>query len=60
MTGFITRRLSNFPPVEQELVLREVEGIFGPILFSLGPSFPVGLSLKVLRFRLQEIFIGPR
>ena len=45
MTGFITRRLSNFPVVEQELVLREVEGILDPIFFLFSLSFPVGLSL---------------
>ena len=32
MTGFISRRLSNFPAVEQELVRGEV---LGPIFFSL-------------------------
>ena len=47
MTGFITRRLSNFPPVEQELVQREVGGNFGPIFISLGSSFLVGLSLQI-------------
>ena len=38
VTGFITRRLSNFPAVEQELVQREVGGILAQFSFHSAPA----------------------